>query len=95
MLSQAETVFEALGIDSAVAVRMFIRRVVAARGLPFSMKMDEPEFTPGQESRILAAIEESKDPANVSKPYEDVAEMFRDMRRETAKEKPSRRRVPP
>lgn len=36
MLSQAETVFEALGIDSGVAVRMFFRRVVAARGILFS-----------------------------------------------------------
>ena len=80
MMEQAETVFDALGIDSSVAVRMFLRRVVATRGIPFPMKMDGPEFSPEQEDRILAAIEESKDPANLEGPFESAGELMRDLK---------------
>jgi antitoxin component of RelBE/YafQ-DinJ toxin-antitoxin module len=66
---------------------MFIRRVVAARGLPFSMKMDEPEFSPEQEKRILAAWEESKDPANLEGPFESAGELMRDLRRPRSRRK--------
>jgi hypothetical protein len=56
-----------------------------ARSIPFQLKA-EPEFTPEQEACILEAWEESKDPANLSGPYTDVAEMFRDLHRQIAEE---------
>jgi hypothetical protein len=56
-----------------------------ARSIPFQLKA-EPEFTPEQKARILEAWEESKDPANLSGPYTDVAEMFRDLHRQIAEE---------
>ena len=80
MMKQAETVFEALGIDSSVAVRMFFHRVVATRGIPFPMKMDDPEFTPEQEKDILAAWEESKDPANLEGPFESAEALMKDLK---------------
>ncbi len=81
MMAQAESVFEALGIDSGVAVRMFFRRVVATRSIPFPMKMDEPEFSPEQEKRILAAWEESKDPAKLEGPFESIEELMQHLKR--------------
>jgi DNA-damage-inducible protein J len=87
MMAQAETVFEALGIDSTVAVRMFFRRVVATRGIPFSMRMAEPEFSPEQQEHILAAWEESKDPANLEGPFESAEELMRDLRRPRSRRK--------
>lgn len=81
----AEEIFAEIGIDATTAVRMFFTKVARTRSIPFALKA-EPEFTHEQEERILAAIEESKDKANLSKPYTDVAGMFRDMRAEIAAE---------
>lgn len=81
----AEEIFAELGLDATTAVRMFFTKVAKTRSIPFTLKA-EPEFNPEQEERILAAIEESKDPANLSKPYTDVGEMFRDMKAEIAAE---------
>ena len=76
----ADEVFSELGLDAATAVRMFFTKVAKTRSIPFKLKA-EPEFSPEAEARILAAWEESKDPANLSKPYTDVSEMFRDIRK--------------
>jgi len=77
----ADEVFSELGLDAATAVRMFFTKVAKTRSIPFKLKV-EPEFSPEAEARILAAWEESKDPANLSKPYTDVSEMFRDIRKQ-------------
>ena len=81
----AEEIFSEIGIDATTAVRMFFTKVAKTRSIPFALKA-EPEFTPEQENQILAAAKESENPANLSKPYTDVAEMFRDMRAEIAAE---------
>jgi DNA-damage-inducible protein J len=83
----ADEVFHELGLDAATAVRMFFTKVARTRSIPFKLKA-EPEFSPEAEARILTALEESKDPANLSKPYSDVSEMFRDIRREIEAETP-------
>ena len=83
LIDSAEEVFAAIGIDATTAVRIFFTKVATTRSIPFALKA-EPEFTPEQEDAILTAAEEAKDPANLSKPYSDVAEMFRDMKAEIA-----------
>jgi DNA-damage-inducible protein J len=83
----ADEVFSELGLDATTAVRMFFTKVAKTRSIPFRLKV-EPEFSPEAEARILAAWEESKDPANLSKPYSDISEMFKDLRREIEDEKP-------
>jgi DNA-damage-inducible protein J len=80
-----EEIFAEMGLDTTTAVRMFFTKVARTRSIPFALKA-EPEFTPEQEARILQAWEESKDPANLSGPYTDVAEMFRDIHRQNAGE---------
>ncbi len=82
----ADEVFHELGLDADTAVRMFFTKVARTRSIPFKLKA-EPEFSPEAEERILAAWEESKDPANLSGPYTDISEMFRDIRREIEAEK--------
>ncbi len=77
----AEGVFSEIGLDATTAVRLFFTKVAQTRSIPFRLKAD-PEFSPEAEERILAAWEESKDSGNRSKPYSDVSEMFRDIRRE-------------
>jgi DNA-damage-inducible protein J len=82
----ADEVFSELGLDATTAVRMFFTKVAKTRSIPFRLRV-EPEFSPEAEARILAAWEESKDPANLSKPYSDISEMFDDLRREIEDEK--------
>ncbi len=82
---EAEQVFAEMGLDTTTAVRIFFTKVAKTRSIPFRLKA-EPEFTPEQEARILAAWEECQDPANLSGPYEDVEEMFRDIHRRIAEE---------
>lgn len=79
----ADDVFADLGLDAATAVRLFFTKVAKTRSIPFRLKA-EPEFSPEAEARILQAWEESKDPKNLIGPYENVHEMFEDMRRKIA-----------
>ncbi len=69
----ADEVFYELGLDAATAVRMFFTKVAKTRSIPFKLKV-EPEFSPEAEERILAAWEESKDPANLSGPFATMEE---------------------
>lgn len=81
----AEEIFKEIGLDATTAVRLFYAKVAQTRSIPFRLKA-EPEFSPEAEARILAAWEESKDPANLSGPYENLPEMFKDLHREIEKE---------
>jgi DNA-damage-inducible protein J len=83
----ADEVFHELGLDAYTAVSMFFTKVARTRSIPFKLKAG-PEFSPEAEARILAAWEESKDPANLRGPYTDMSEMFRDLRREIEEETP-------
>lgn len=78
---EAEDVFREIGLDATTAVRLFFTKVARTRSIPFRLNAGS-EFSPEAEERILAAYEESKDPANQSKPYSDVSKMFRDIRSE-------------
>ena len=67
----AEEVFAEIGLDATTAVRLFFTKVAQTRSIPFRLNA-EPEFSPQAEARILAAWEESKDPANLIGPFADV-----------------------
>ena len=91
---EVEEIFAEMGLDTTTAVRMFFTKVARTRSIPFLLKA-EPEFTPEQETRILEAWDQTKDPANLSGPYTDVAEMFRDIRRQNAEEEAGTAPPPP
>ena len=39
--TEAAQVFESLGIDTSTAIRMFLKRAVMERGIPFSMTLNK------------------------------------------------------
>ncbi len=81
----ADEVFMEIGLDASTAIRLFFTKVAQTRSIPFRLNAG-PEFSPEAEARILAAWEESKDPANLSGPYSSVEEMFKDLHREIGEE---------
>ncbi|MGJ8634749.1 MAG: type II toxin-antitoxin system RelB/DinJ family antitoxin [Luteolibacter sp.] len=76
----ADEVFGELGLDAATAVRMFFTKVAKTRSIPFKLKV-EPEFSPEAEARILAAWEESKDPANLVGPFSNMEDFVASLRK--------------
>lgn len=81
---EAEQVFAEMGLDTTTAVRIFFTKVAKTRSIPFRLKA-EPEFTPEQEARILAAWEECQDPANLSGPFSSTEELFKHLDDEVEK----------
>lgn len=57
--SQADHVFENLGIDTPTAVRMFLRRVVMANGLPFSTTLPGAPYDAERGYRAMLEISEA------------------------------------
>ena len=47
--AQATELFEKLGIDLSTALRIFLKRSVAAKGLPFSMTLENDTMTLAEE----------------------------------------------
>ena len=64
----AEEVFQEIGLDATTAVRLFYAKVAQTRSIPFRLQAD-PEFSPEAEARIIAAWEDSKNPANRVGPF--------------------------
>lgn len=71
----AEEVFSEIGLDATTAVRLFFTKVAQTRSIPFRLKA-ESGFSPEAEARILAAWEESKDPANRVGPFETMEDFI-------------------
>ena len=71
----ADEVFSEIGLDATTAVRLFFTKVAQTRSIPFRLKA-EPEFSPEAEARILAAWEESKDPANLVGPFDSMEDFI-------------------
>lgn len=42
--NQATEIYEALGIDLSTALRMFLKRSVAVKGIPFNMTLSDDEY---------------------------------------------------
>ena len=60
----AEVVFDNLGVDIPTAIRIFFKKVVATRSIPFSLEESPYLFSKEEEVEILQAAEESRDPAS-------------------------------
>lgn len=58
--TEATNLFEKLGIDVPTAIRIFLKRSVQENGIPFSMKIKEPQV----DSNILNAMKAMSDAAN-------------------------------
>lgn len=51
---QAEEIFKKLGLNMTTAINMFLRTAVRVQGIPFELKLDEPNET------TKSAIEEGR-----------------------------------
>ncbi len=66
----AENVLAELGLDMPTALRLFLKKVVSTRAIPFRISAEEDKFTAEEIREILIAREEAKDPANLFGPFE-------------------------
>lgn len=74
---EAEKIFEEIGLDAPTAVRIFFRRVVKTRSIPFHLgeNLTENGFTPEFEEEILRRIKEDE----VIGPFKSAKEMIRSL----------------
>ncbi len=52
---QATEIYDKLGLDLSTAMRIFLQRSVAVRGLPFGMTLSDEEFASDTEVMKLSA----------------------------------------
>lgn len=68
--AQAAALFKALGMDLSTATGIFYRQALRCHGLPFEVKIDEPNET------TYAAIESSQKDEDMYGPFHSVKEMM-------------------
>ncbi len=71
---EAEIVFENIGVDAPTAIRMFFKKVVATRSIPFALEESPYVFTAEEEVEIVKAAKESYDPENLDGPFSSAKE---------------------
>lgn len=56
----ADLIFEDLGLDTPTAIRLFLKKVVVSKSIPFDLKVAHTEngFTPEFEEEVLKASKE-------------------------------------
>lgn len=58
--TQATEIYEELGLDLSTALRIFLKRSVSVRGLPFSMTLDKKaeitEYAPDSEADSISEM---------------------------------------
>lgn len=69
--TEVEKVLKTLGITTSEAISIFFRRIIMEQGLPFPVKITNPE--------TIKAIEEAIEGKNLSKVYNTPEEMFKDL----------------
>ena len=67
---QASKLFKALGMDLSTATGIFYRQALRCHGLPFEVKLDEPNET------TYAAMEAAEKGEDMYGPFDSVAEMM-------------------
>ncbi len=80
---QATEILDALGLDLSTAVRMFLKKVILERGLPFDSKIDETTLKGVMAIREMQRI--SKENGNSEMTLEEINEEIRLAREEKRK----------
>jgi len=71
----AESVLNNLGLDTPTAIRMFFKKIVATRSIPFRVEEVSPyQFTKEEEAEMIQAYQESFDPEQLEGPYDSAKE---------------------
>ena len=75
---QLEQALDDMGLDIATAMRMFAKKVVQVKTIPFKLgkneELDENGFTQKEVDELLKAYDRSLDPKNLSPAFDDVEE---------------------
>ena len=71
--TQADELFSALGLSMSTAMGVFCRQAVRLGKIPFELAADIPN------AETLKAIEDVNNNRNMSKAYDDMAELMRDL----------------
>ena len=74
---EADSIFESLGLNTSVAINMFLRKCIQCDGIPFTLTR-EPNAETISAIREVQAMK--RDPAS-GKSYADAEEMFADLLR--------------
>lgn len=68
--AQAAALFKALGMDLSTATGIFYRQALRCHGLPFEVKLDEPNET------TYAALADAEKDDEMYGPFDSVAELM-------------------
>lgn len=71
--AQSEELFSALGLNMSTAMGVFCRQAVRLGKIPFELAVDTPNV------ETLAAIDDVNYNRNMSKAYDDMDELMRDL----------------
>jgi DNA-damage-inducible protein J len=83
--AQADEVFRRVGLDTSTAIRMFLTKAVAVRGLPFDAR-EEPLVLDGETlditaTQLRAAIDDALAGRGLSGPFATAADLLADLDR--------------
>lgn len=68
--AQASELFKALGLDLSTATGIFYRQALRCHGLPFDVKIDEPNET------TYEAMESAKNNEDIYGPFDSVKDLM-------------------
>lgn len=83
--SQASAIFEELGMDLSTAIRMFLKKSVSEKGIPFETTLDEKNIEFGRLIRRLQ--KHSEEIGNSEMTLDEINEEIRLAREERRKRK--------
>lgn len=83
--NQASAIFEEMGLDLSTAVRMFLKKSVAVKGIPFETTIDESSLEMG---RIVKRLQKhSEEIGNSEMTLDEINEIIKLAREERRKRK--------
>lgn len=71
--SQAQLLFESMGLSFSAAMNLFIKACINTRSIPFEIK------APSYEQLIKNRLKEAEDPENLSPGFKDVDSLMRSL----------------
>ena len=71
--NEASALFRSLGMDLSTATGIFYRQALRCHGLPFEVKIDEPNAT------TYRAMEKAEKREDIYGPFDSVEEMMKDL----------------
>jgi len=78
---QAESVLAELGFDMPTAIRVFLKKLVRTRSIPFPVSADTTSYLGDFETEALRAKEEAADLRNWRGPFASADKMIASLRR--------------